>query len=105
MKLELEVAKRIRELRIAKNMTQEQLADKTGVDVSFLGRIERGKSANIQLTTLEKIIHALDEDYSTFFSFESEENRYIALVHDISLAKNKEELLEVIERIIKLERK
>lgn len=105
MKLELEVAKRIRELRIAKDMTQEQLADKIGVDVSFLGRIERGKSANIQITTLEKIIHALDEEYSTFFSFESEENRYVGLIHDISLAKNKEELLEIIERIIKLEKK
>lgn len=67
MKLELEIANRIRELRIAKNMTQEQLADKIGVDVSFLGRIERGKSANIQINTLEKIIHALDEGYLSFF--------------------------------------
>lgn len=105
MELEYEIAKRIRELRITKDLTQEQLAEKIGVDVSFLGRIERGKSANIQITTLEKIIHALDEEYSTFFSFESEENRYVALIHDISLAKNKEELLEIIERIIKLERK
>ncbi|WP_329812185.1 helix-turn-helix transcriptional regulator [Enterococcus faecalis] len=47
MKLELEIANRIRELRIAKNMTQEKLAEKIGFDVSFLGRIERGKSANI----------------------------------------------------------
>lgn len=67
MKLELEIANRIRELRIAKNMTQEKLAEKIGFDVSFLGRIERGKSANIQINTLEKIIHALDEDYTTFF--------------------------------------
>lgn len=104
MKLELEIAKRIKELRIAKEMTQEQLAEKIGVDVSFLGRIERGKSANIQITTLEKIIHALDEEYSTFFSFESEKNRYTMLLHEISLAKNKEELLEVIEGIVKLEK-
>ncbi|EPM6858429.1 helix-turn-helix transcriptional regulator [Enterococcus faecalis] len=40
-----------------------------GFDVSYLGRIERGKSANIPISTLEKIISALNEGYSTFFSF------------------------------------
>ena len=32
MKLEQEIANRIRELRTAKNMTQEQLAEKIGFD-------------------------------------------------------------------------
>ncbi|CAG4694201.1 helix-turn-helix transcriptional regulator [Enterococcus faecalis] len=105
MKLELEIANRIRELRIAKNMTQEKLAEKIGFDVSFLGRIERGKSANIQINTLEKIIHALDEDYTTFFSFGDTENRYTAILREISLSENRDELLDIIERIVKLERK
>lgn len=105
MKLEEEIAKRIRELRIAKNMTQEQLAEKIGFDVSYLGRIERGKSANIQISTLEKIIEALDEDYPAFFSFETTTNREAAVIHALSLSKNKEELLNIIERIIKLEQK
>jgi len=105
MKLELEVATRIRELRIAKGMTQEQLAEKMGFDVSYLGRIERGKSANIQISTLEKIIKALGEDYPTFFSFGSTTNRDAAIIHELSVSKNKEELLDIIERIIKLEQK
>lgn len=105
MKLELEIANRIRELRIAKNMTQEQLADKIGFDISYLGRIERGKSSNIQISTLEKIINALDEEYSTFFSFENTENRYTAIFHNLSLSANQEELLDIIERIIRLEQK
>lgn len=105
MKLELEIAKRIKELRIAKEMTQEQLAEKIGVDVSFLGRIERGKSANIQVNTLEKIINALDEDYATFFSFDTATNRYVSIAHEISISSNKEELLDIIERIINLEKK
>ncbi|MGG5342401.1 helix-turn-helix domain-containing protein [Enterococcus sp. AZ192] len=102
MKLELEIANRIRELRIAKNMTQEQLADKIGVDVSFLGRIERGKSANIQINTLEKIIHALDEGYLSFFSFDDTANREMVLLRELSLSKNKDELLDIIEKMIKL---
>ena len=69
MKLEQEIVNRIRELRTSKNMTQEQLADKIGFAVSYLGRIEWGKSANIQISTLEKIIEALDGDYPAFFSF------------------------------------
>ncbi|MGM0112529.1 helix-turn-helix domain-containing protein [Enterococcus sp. DIV0187] len=105
MELELEIAKRIRELRIAKDMTQEQLADKIGFDVSYLGRIERGKSANIQINTLEKIISALDEDYVTFFSFKGTENKYSPILHGLSLSANQEELLDIIDRIIKLENK
>lgn len=105
MELEQEIAKRIRELRIAKNMTQEQLAEKIGFDVSYLGRIERGKSANIQISTLEKIVYALDMDYQTFFSFENSANREFAVIHDLSVSKNKNELLDIIERIVKLEQK
>ena len=40
MKLEQEIVNRIRELRTSKTMTQEQLADKIGFAVSYLGRIE-----------------------------------------------------------------
>ncbi|AND72607.1 MULTISPECIES: helix-turn-helix domain-containing protein [Enterococcus] len=105
MKLDQEIANRIRELRIAKNMTQEQLAEKIGFDVSYLGRIERGKSANIQISTLEKIIEALDEDYPAFFSFGTTTNREAAVIHALSISKNKDELLNIIERIIKLEQK
>ncbi len=105
MKLELEVANRIRELRISKNMTQEQLADKIGFDVSYLGRIERGKSANIQISTLEKIISALDEDYSNFFSFGNTENRYTEIFHKLSILENRDEILDIIEKIINLENK
>ncbi|AMG49390.1 helix-turn-helix transcriptional regulator [Enterococcus entomosocium] len=105
MKLELEIANRIKEYRIAKKLTQEQLAEKIGFDVSYLGRIERGKSANIQISTLEKIIDALNEDYTTFFSFENANNKYVSIVHDLSLLENREEVLEIIEKIIKLEKK
>ena len=105
MKLEQEIVNRIRELRTSKNMTQEQLADKIGLAVSYLGRIEWGKSANIQISTLEKIIEALDGDYPAFFSFGTTTNREAAVIHALSLSKNKDELLNIIERIVNIEQK
>lgn len=68
MSLSENVSKRIYELRTNKKMTQEKLADKAGMDVNALGRIERGQNSNIKLETLDKIIRTLEIDYRTFFS-------------------------------------
>ncbi|CAN5402036.1 helix-turn-helix transcriptional regulator [soil metagenome] len=45
----------IKEERRLANMTQEQLAEKTGTKKSFISRIENGHS-DIQLSTLYKLI-------------------------------------------------
>ena len=45
----------IREARKEAQMTQEQLADKTGTKKSFISRIENGHS-DIQLSTLYRLI-------------------------------------------------
>ncbi|CAN5150565.1 helix-turn-helix transcriptional regulator [soil metagenome] len=45
----------IKEERKLSNMTQEQLAEKTGTKKSFISRIENGKS-DIQLSTLYRIL-------------------------------------------------
>lgn len=45
----------IKEERLIANMTQEQLAEKTGTKKSFISRIENGHS-DIQLSTLYKLL-------------------------------------------------
>lgn len=45
----------IKEERLLANLTQAQLAEKTGTKKSYISRIENGNS-DIQLTTLLKII-------------------------------------------------
>jgi len=58
----------IRKLRKMKNLTQDELSERTGHQTSFLAGVERGER-NITLQTLEKIINGLDEDPKSIFNF------------------------------------
>lgn len=53
------VAQTIKTIRNSKNMTQEELADKAGLDRTYISGIERGVR-NITLESLEQVINALE---------------------------------------------
>ena len=53
------IGERIKLARKARNMTQETLAEKMGVSIAFLSRIERG-SSQINLKRLSQICDILD---------------------------------------------
>ena len=53
------IGSRIKEARIAKNMTQEDLAEQIDISVAFLSRVERGNS-HINLKRLNQICDILD---------------------------------------------
>lgn len=105
MSLSENVSKRIYELRTNKKMTQEKLADKAGMDVNALGRIERGQNSNIKLETLDKIIRALGIDYRTFFSFSVSEDTFSKIASKLSLVADEERFLEIFDRILDIELK
>ena len=66
-----QVANRIRLYRKQKGMTQEALALNSGLNVSFLGDIERGnKKPSIE--SLEKLLGALGVGFQEFFDFEAD---------------------------------
>jgi len=52
------LAYQFKELRKKKNLTQEQLAEKTGIEKGQISRIENGKY-NLTLATINKIAAAL----------------------------------------------
>jgi len=52
------LAFRLKELRKSKNLTQEQLAEITGIEKGQISRIENGKY-NLTLATINKIATAL----------------------------------------------
>lgn len=49
---------RVREMRIAQGLSQENLAQKSGLHRTYIGGIERGER-NISLENIQKIAHAL----------------------------------------------
>ncbi|MET3644860.1 XRE family transcriptional regulator [Streptococcus minor] len=105
MSLGKSVSNRIYELRIKKQLTQEMLADKAGMDVNALGRIERGQNSNIKLETLNKLIEALELDYQTFFAFTDSDNEVSKLIAKLSLVDDEEKYLEIFNKILDIELK
>jgi transcriptional regulator with XRE-family HTH domain len=76
-----EVGKKIRLLRTSRSgprVTQEELADKAEISVSFLSMIERGERAP-HLETLSKLAGALAVPITELFSFDSDPDKVDAL--------------------------
>lgn len=60
------VGTRIRELRLQMKISQEALANIAEIDRTYMTSVENGKR-NISIINLEKIVKALDTDFTTFF--------------------------------------
>jgi XRE family transcriptional regulator, regulator of sulfur utilization len=58
---------RVRKLRLARNWTQVDMAEKFGLDRSFLADLERGKT-NVSVLTLDTIARGFDLSLSKLLS-------------------------------------
>ncbi|GAF21013.1 transcriptional regulator, MerR family [Bacillus sp. JCM 19047] len=96
------VGKKIRLMRRAQNLTQHELAEKTGLIDSYIGGVERGER-NISLRTLEKIVQGLEISISDLFVDINDKDEYKqALVSKFISGINNlnEEQIDSIDRII-----
>lgn len=59
----------IKQIREHKGLTQEELSYKADLDISQIGRIERGK-VNTSVSVLAKIAIALDTSLKSLFDFD-----------------------------------
>lgn len=57
--LRISVGERIRAIRKAKGLTQQQLAELSGLDDAYIGSVERGER-NFSIDTFEKVLVALN---------------------------------------------
>jgi transcriptional regulator with XRE-family HTH domain len=58
-KARLILAKRVKEVREKRGMTQEKLASSTGIDYKYIQRIEGKNPPAVRIDTIEKIAQAL----------------------------------------------
>lgn len=56
----MELGKKIREARLAKGLTQEELGNLVGLQKSAIAKYENGRVVNIKRSTLQKLANALD---------------------------------------------
>ena len=80
-KKKMKTGQLIKELRIKKGMTQEELADKTEVSTRTIQRIENGE-VDPRAYTLQMIAKALDVDFNLFVKNDSDEEQKIQQVND-----------------------
>lgn len=67
MNLQEQFGKRVRELRLAKGLSQEALALKAELDRTYMTGIENGKR-NVSIQNIGKVIAALEISIQDFFS-------------------------------------
>jgi transcriptional regulator with XRE-family HTH domain len=66
MRVRAIVAKNLRRLRRAKALSQEELADRAGINRNYVGMLEREQHA-ATIDRLEKLAGVLDTDPAEFF--------------------------------------
>jgi transcriptional regulator with XRE-family HTH domain len=80
-----EVGKRLRELRIQKGLSQEDLAYKSNLDRTYITYVENAKK-NVTIETLYKITQALDITLSDFFSLTEVDDKEVIKKVEIQLS-------------------
>ncbi|MEF2575213.1 MAG: helix-turn-helix domain-containing protein, partial [Eisenbergiella sp.] len=68
----MKIGAKVKELRIQKGLTQEELADRTELSKGFISQFERDLTSP-SIATLIDILQALGTDLKDFFSEESDE--------------------------------
>lgn len=63
----IQFGKRIRQLRLAKDLTQESLAERAGLHPTYVGGVERGER-NVGLDNILKLARALQEHPGALFA-------------------------------------
>jgi transcriptional regulator with XRE-family HTH domain len=74
--VELQVGRRIRELRKAKGLSLAQLAERADLNDKHLGLVERGDE-NLTLKSIRKIAAALDVPFADLFPADQDDERVV----------------------------
>ena len=93
----MEIGQRIKQLRVMKGLTQEELADRAELSKGFISQVERDLTSP-SIATLMDILQCLGVSVSEFFTEEPEEQ--IVFTKEDYFIKKDEENENTIERIV-----
>lgn len=100
------LGQRIRNYRTARGLSQEKLAELSGVHHTYVGQVERGEK-NATIESIEKIATALNISLSTLFEKLGQgegEARSIPLAcYELLSAKTKEEQEHIYRILLEME--
>ena len=96
----------VREYRLRKKLTQQELAEKSDLSLPFINLIENNRR-NLSVDTLLKILSAMEIDPSDFFRplSETSDDNLQLLIEKIQLNKNRTEIIELFLNILSLNEK
>lgn len=98
----MEIGDKIREARLAKGMTQEELGELIGVQKSAIAKYENGRVVNIKRSTLKKISDILGLRPSELI-FEEEQKKNDVLSDIIVRMRTDEDFLSLVVSMYKLD--
>lgn len=82
------IGENIKQLRLARGMTQEELANRLGVKKSAISKYEKGHVVNLKRSTIEKLAIALNVQPTTIMGW--------------TIDSESEEVKEFIEKVKKM---
>lgn len=102
----MKIGELVREYRLSKKLTQQELAEKSDLSLPFINLIENNRR-NLSVDTLLKILSAMDIDPSDFFRplSETSDDNLQLLIEKIQLNKNRTEIIELFLNILKFNEK
>lgn len=102
----MKIGELVREYRLSKELTQQELAEKSDLSLPFINLIENNRR-NLSVDTLLKILSAMEIDPSDFFRplSETSDDNLQLLIEKIQLNKNRTEIIELFLNILSLNEK
>ncbi|WP_455161129.1 helix-turn-helix domain-containing protein [Streptococcus timonensis] len=102
----MKIGELVREYRLSKKLTQQELAEKSDLSLPFINLIENNRR-NLSVDTLLKILSAMDIDPSDFFRplSETSDDNLQLLIEKIQLNKNRTEIIDLFLNFLNLNEK
>lgn len=99
----MKIGELVREYRLSKKLTQQELAEKSDLSLPFINLIENNRR-NLSVDTLLKILSAMEIDPSDFFRplSETSDDNLQLLIEKIQLNKNRTEIIDLFLNILNL---